>query len=258
MTTVHDILDFLFSIAPAYMKEDWDTVGLFCGHSDRVVSRVLIALDPSEDAIAEAIASGAQLLVTHHPLIFHATKNVSDQTPDGRKVLSLIESGIAVISMHTNLDIAEGGVNDCLADALQLQKKEIFHMTGDNFGLGRIGTVPTQCLTDFVQHVKSALQLPGLRYTDGGKAVTRVAVGGGACVGLLEEAAQRGCDTFVTADVKYHEFQQAQQLGLNLIDAGHFGTENPVCTCLQTTLSSQFPDLAVRISTRHCDVVEFA
>lgn len=261
MATVNEILNFLFSIAPERMKEDWDTVGLFCGHGERQVHRVLVALDPSMAAISEAAAQGAELLVTHHPLLFAATQNVSDQTEVGRKVLALAENGIAAIGMHTNLDIAAGGVNDCLAAALGLENVQVFHPTGEEngsvYGLGRIGTVPQQSLQQFALYVKRALSLTGLRYADGGKPVHTVAVGGGACMELAEEAAARGCDTFVTGDGKYHQFQQAEALGLNLIDAGHFGTENPVCRYLQRVLRQQFPSLRVEISTAHTDVVRF-
>ena len=121
MTTVNDILKFLFSVAPEDLKEDWDAVGLFCGHGEGQVHRVLVALDPSMAAISEAAEQRAELLVTHHPLLFFPTRNVSDQTEEGRKVLALAENGIAVISMHTNLDAAAGGVNDCLAAALGLE-----------------------------------------------------------------------------------------------------------------------------------------
>jgi putative NIF3 family GTP cyclohydrolase 1 type 2 len=108
-----------------------------------------------------------------------------------------------------------------------------------------------------VRFVKETLSLPGLRYADGGKQVCHVAVGGGACMELAEEACSRGCDTLVTADGKYHEFQLAQTLGINLIDAGHFGTENPVCPYLVRLLRVRFPALTVEISGRHGDVIKF-
>ena len=258
MTTVNNSLHYLFSLAPESAKEDWDTVGLFCGHAAQPVQKALICLDPTEDAIAEAAEMGAQLLITHHPLLFHATKNASDQCFDGKKLLALIEHGIAVISMHTNLDAAPGGVNDVLADALQLQNREILHPADDVYGLGRIGTVPTQSLTDFADFAKTALHAPGLRYCDANRPVHRVAVGGGACIGFLEEVAAKGCDTFVTSDVKYHEFQHAQQLRVNLLDVSHFATENPVCAYLQSILQQQFADVRFTISASHHDIVQFA
>lgn len=258
MSTVNDILHYLFSLAPEAAKEDWDTVGLFCGHAEQPVQKALICLDPTEDAIAEAVETGAQLLITHHPLLFHATKNASDQCFDGKKLLTLIENGIAVISMHTNLDSAPDGVNDALADALQLQNREILHPTDDTYGLGRIGAVAPQSLSDFADFVKTALRAPGLRYCDANRQVHRVAVGGGACIGLLEEVAAKDCDTFVTSDVKYHEFQHAQQLRVNLLDVSHFATENPVCAYLLRVLQQRFCDVQFATSTMHHDIIQFA
>ncbi len=256
MPQVHEILEYLFSFAPESLRADWDRVGLFCGRGGREVRRVLIALDPSMAAIREAADWGAELLVTHHPLLFHATRDVSDQTEEGRKVLALAEHGIAVICMHTNLDCAAGGVNDCLAEKLGLERVSALEH-GSKMALCRVGTIAPQSLEAFARHVKAALGLSGLRYASGGKPVEKVAVGGGSCIEFAALAAAQGCDTFVTGDVKYHEFQKAETLGLNILDAGHFGTENPVCAKLLQILQTQFPQLSVQISQSHRDVVKF-
>ena len=130
MTTVREVYEALFAFAPEYMKEDWDNVGLLCGHMDAAVSRVLVALDPADWVLQEAKQRGAQLIVTHHPLIFSPVKSVSDQTDVGRKLLYLIENGIACINAHTNLDCAPGGVNDCLAAALGLKEIRVIDPSG--------------------------------------------------------------------------------------------------------------------------------
>ena len=114
-----------------------------------------------------------------------------------------------------------------------------------------------QSLYTFLDHVKKALGCQGLRYVDSGKPVTRVAVGGGACAGEMRQAAAAGCDTFVTADVRYNQFWDARELGLNLIDAGHFHTENPVCTYLTEKLREAFPDLNIAMSAWHADCANF-
>ena len=114
-----------------------------------------------------------------------------------------------------------------------------------------------QALSDFLAHVKSALSCEGLRYVEVGKPVHRVAVGGGACASELMDAVNAGCDTFVTADVKYNQFWDAHDLGLNLIDAGHFPTENPVTALLAEKIAAQFPEVTVKISETHRDCMKF-
>lgn len=261
MATVSDILNYLNSIAPAYMKEEWDNVGLNCGKLDRHVDKILIALDPFAEVCQEAVEWGAQLLLTHHILIWRPGF-LTDQDEQGRNVLLLIENGISHINAHTNLDLAPGGVNDVLADVLGLENTEVLNPAGtDNcgrpFGLLRIGTVGEQPLSVFLASVKEKLGCPGLRYVDGGNPVHRVAVGGGSCGGELYEAAKAGCDTFVTADVKYNQFWDAQNLRLSIIDAGHFYTENPVCTYLAEKISDAFPEISVKISQKHRDCMKF-
>ena len=263
MTTICEIYEALFAFAPEYMKEDWDNVGLLCGHMDAEVTRVLVALDAADWVLREARQRGAQLIVTHHPLIFSPVKSVSDQTDVGKKLLYLIENGIAAINLHTNLDCAPGGVNDTLAAALGLADVRVLDPVGEDaqgrpYGLIRVGNASRQPLAEFCAHVSERLQCPGLRFADGGKPVSCVAVGGGSCAGEMEKVLAAGCDTFVTADVKYHEFLQAAEKGLNLIDAGHFGTENPVCDVIERVLRESFPELTVLRSQSHKDPTQFA
>ncbi|MEE0784715.1 MAG: Nif3-like dinuclear metal center hexameric protein, partial [Oscillospiraceae bacterium] len=137
MATVHEILDFLFSLAPEAGKEPWDHVGLMVGDRSRPVETVLVALDPFYPVCQEAAARGAQLLVTHHPLFFGGTHAVTDETEDGRSAMLLLEHGMAHIAMHTNLDAAHGGVNDCLAARLGL--REVTGLLGEIPCLGRVG-----------------------------------------------------------------------------------------------------------------------
>lgn len=251
MSTVNEILAFLDTVAPAASKMDWDNVGLLCGSRKREVSKILVALDPFEDAAEEAVEIGADLIVTHHPLIFQTVKNVTDDTSIGRVILTLAKHDISAINAHTNLDVAEGGVNDVLAQVLGLQNVEV--VPG---GLLRIGDVNAQPLESFLVHVKNTLGCPGLRYV-GSVEVHRVAVGGGACGSELMDAVDAGCDTFVTSDIKYNTFWDAHDLGINLIDAGHFYTENPVCKILADKLSAAFPQISVEISKKHHDCMKF-
>ena len=262
MTTVGEILDFVEALAPEYMKMDWDNVGLLLGSRAKPVTKILVALDPFEDVAQKAADWGAELIVTHHPLFFRPARNLTDESGVGRTALLLAAHGISAINAHTNLDCAPDGVNDVLARTLGLENIRIITPSGvtedgREWGLLRMGTVPEQSLDAFLATVKTALHCPGLRYAQGGKSVHRVAVGGGACADEMAEALAAGCDTFVTADVKYNQFWDAADSGLNLIDAGHFYTENPVCGYLAEKLRAAFPAVSVKISQSHQDCMKF-
>ena len=262
MATVADILKYIESIAPPYMAENWDNVGLLCGRKEKQVTKILVALDPFEGVCEEAASLGAQLIITHHPLIFQALKSITDETPIGRSIQLLCREGISAVNAHTNLDCAPGGVNDVLAQTLGLNDISVIDPAGVDkqgreWGLLRCGSVREQPLADFLSVVKKALNCGGLRYVEGGKPVRKVAVGGGSCSGAMEQVARAGCDTFVTADVKYNGFWDAKALGLNLIDAGHFHTENPVIPVLAAKLAAAFPEIPVEISESHADCAKF-
>lgn len=256
MTRVQDVWQFIRQIAPDEMAMEWDTNGLSYGNTAWEVRTVLVSLDLTLPVVQEAERLGAELIVTHHPLLFTPVRQLNDTTPEGSLVLALAQSKIAALNAHTSLDCAPGGVNDCLAQAIGLQGTEILDVRGRDaqgnaYGLGRIGEVPPCPLPEFAREVKTRLNAPGVRFADGGKTVRRVAVGGGACGDAVEKVKALGCDTFVTADLKYHQFLLAHALGVNLIDAGHFSTENVVCPYLAARLQEEFPDLRVKISETH-------
>lgn len=262
MTSVQNIYNLIQAKAPFKLQMDFDNAGFLVGHADRLVNRVLVALDITEPVIEEAIALGAQLIVAHHPVIWGGAKTVTDQTTTGKKILMMAEHGIAAICAHTNLDAVEGGVNDALAQKLGLTDIAQLHQDGVDeqgrpYGIGRIGTVSTQPLYDFALAVKELLGSNGIRLVDGGKPVHTVAVGGGSCSNMLKDAIAHGCDTFVTADVKYDGFLDAKALGINLIDAGHYPTENLICPVLQQWISEAFSDIDVTISKLHKEVFSY-
>ena len=262
MATVNEILEFIHLLAPEYMKESWDRVGLNIGHGDREVHKVLVALDPFDEVCEEAARMEADLLVTHHALIWEPGF-VTDESLWGRRALFLIENGIAHINAHTNLDLAPGGVNDILAQTLGLQNIQVMNPVGTDedgqpYGLLRCGTLPELPLEEFLEQVKFSLGTPVLRFARGSSTVCKVAVGGGACAGAMEEVIAAGCDTFVTADIKYNQFWDARDKGLTIIDAGHFYTENPVCAMLAAAIAEAFPEVEVKLSENHADPMEFA
>lgn len=254
MITVADVLQFIESLAPPELKMEWDNVGLNCGSKAAPVKKILVALDPFEHVCQEAAAWGADLLVTHHPLIFRPLPMVTDDAAITRGLMTLIRSNISHICAHTNLDCAQGGVNDVLAKKLGLTDISTIDAYG---GMLRCGQVQEQSLEHFLQFVKETLCCDGIRYCDGGKPVRKVAVGGGGCADGLYDAICAGCDTFITADIKYNGFWDAKEQGLNLIDAGHFQTENPVIPVLAAKLQAQFPDAEVKISASHDDCIKY-
>ena len=263
MATVADILQYIESIAPPYMVEEWDNVGLLCGRKDREVKKILVALDPFRNVIEEAISGKYDLIVTHHPLIFRdKIIALNEDTETTRNLLTLVENGIAAINAHTNLDLAPGGINDVLAATLGLQNIEIINPEGTDsegrpYGLLRSGIVAEQSLDIFLADVKKQLKCDGLRYVEVGKPVRKVAVGGGSCADGMFEALAAGCDTFVTSDIKYNQFRTAYELGLNLIDAGHFHTENPTMPILAAKLQAAFPEITVKLSEKHWECMKF-
>lgn len=255
MVIVQDIIDLMEKLSPTALKMEWDSVGLHCGSRKAEVKKVLISLDPFEHVCKEAADWGADLLLTHHPLLFHALPTVTDESSIARSVMILVKNNISHFCAHTNLDAAEGGVNDVLAEVLGLENAAPF--AEGLWGVMRAGEVREQSLQEFLAFVKEKLHTPGLRYCDTGKPVHKVAVGGGGCAGGWQEALKAGCDTFVTSDPKYNEYWDAYDQGLNMIDAGHFYTENPVCYVLAAKLREAFPALEVKIAESHTDCLKY-
>ena len=235
---------------------EWDNVGLLVGRPGREAAKILVALDVTEGTAEEAIEWGADLIVSHHPVMncaWHPVQTLRDDDPQGRLLLRLIEGGVGCICMHTNLDAAQGGVNDALASRLGLEDTELLE-GGD--GILRTGTVREQSCGTFAAFVKRALGAGSVRFVDTGRPVRKVAVGGGACGGYFRAAAAAGCDALVAADVKYDQYLDARALGLCLMDAGHFPTENVVCPVLAEYLRQRFPGMEVAVSRCHREVFD--
>lgn len=247
--TVQTVLDYLWTLAPATYKMSWDNVGLLLGRAAAPVHRILVSLDLTLAVAEEADRLGCELIVTHHPAIFKGDRHITDLDPLTGPELFCLERRIAVISMHTNLDCAPGGVNDVLAEQLDLHNIEPL-FDGTDPALIRMGLTEPTDLRTFAAFVKERLGCAGLRFADAGRPVRRVAVGGGSCIELAELALAAGCDTFVTGDVKYHQFLDTAARGLNLIDAGHFPTEDPVCRMLLEKLAARFPEAELFKSCR--------
>lgn len=261
MAAVKEIYQAIDRWAPFGTQMDFDNSGFLVGRGDANVSRILVALDITKFVIEEAAELGAQLIVSHHPVIFRPMKSVTDGDLTGENVLLMAEKGIAAICAHTNLDAAQGGVNCRLAQKLELSDIGQLHPDGVDeqgrvYGIGRVGMAHQggMCAEEYARFVKEKLGTASVRFVDGGKPVTKVAVGGGSCADMMVDAIALGCDTFITADVKYNFYLEAKALGINLMDAGHYATEQVVCVPVVEYLKETFPDVEVLLSNCHREV----
>ena len=223
--TVTELYDALAGIYPASLSCDWDNDGLLCAPDpNATVVRVLCTLDVTDAAIAEAVRLGANVILSHHPLIFHPLHAITPEDSVARRVMSLLSAGIAVISFHTRADAASGGVNDLLAGVLGLRDVLPF---GE--GLGRIGTLGDPISpAAFAAHVADLLGTPAVVLGDAGRAVRRVAIVGGSGKSEIDAARAAGADTLLSGRLSYETVNEATELGINLLEAGHFYTEAPL------------------------------
>lgn len=241
--TVKDIYTYIDSIAPFSSAEGWDNVGLLIGNSDTEVTTAVIALDCTLSALNAAKANGAQLIITHHPVVFDPLKNLCADS----LAYKLAEAGISVISAHTNLDIAERGVNRRLCDVLELNAKP-----ENTESALMIGEYAKEYGTEnFIAFIKEKLNCPVVRACVCGNTVKKVAVCCGSGGDLLAIAKNAGADTFVTGDVKHNVFVEAKHMGINLIDAGHFHTEDIIIDSLCESLTAEFS--TVRFIQNHSE-----
>lgn len=264
MATVREIYDLLDQKAPFRYQAGFDNAGFLVGRGERVVTKVLVALDITPRVIGEAVEKGCQLIVAHHPVIWGKLGQVTDETSTGRNLLALIEQNIAAICAHTNLDAAEGGVNSELARLVGLEDPVPLEVEGEDetgraYGIGRVGLLSGGPLSlgDFARHVKNVLNLDGVRVMDAGVPVCKVAVGGGACGSMLPLVKAQGCDTFLTSDLKHDLYLEAGNLGINLLDAGHYSTETVVCPVVKEWLEAAFPGLEVEIAAHQGEVFRY-
>ena len=219
---LREIINSIESVAPRSAQEAWDNSGMQVGDTGRDIQSVLLTTDITEDVVNEAVLNGCQLIISHHPLLFHGLKQVCGQTPQARIVEMAIKNNIAIYSAHTNLDSVEGGINTKLAERLGVTGYRLLTESG----LGAIGKLPEPMpYADFIAHVREILQCTYVRYTRARRAmIETVALCGGSGAEFIEEAINQGADVYLTADCKYHEFQDADGR-IGLIDIDHWYSE---------------------------------
>lgn len=225
---LREIINSIESVAPRSAQEEWDNSGMQVGDTGREIHSVLLATDITIDVVNEAIDLGCELIISHHPLLFHGLKQVCGQTPQARVVEMAIKHDIAIYSAHTNLDSVVGGINTKLADKLGIEEQRILVPSGTNEsrGLGVLGILGSpRKYEDFIAHIREVLECTYVRYTRPRKEMIQtVALCGGSGAEFIENAIEQGADVYLTADCKYHEFQDADGR-IGLIDIDHWYSE---------------------------------
>jgi len=241
---VRELYACLNEIIPPSLSCTWDNDGLMCcPDPDREVKRVLIALDVTGEVADEAVEGGFDAVISHHPLIFKPIKKLTADGGAGGILINFIRAGVSVMSFHTRLDAAEGGVNDVLAETIGLEDIEPLEVEGEG-NIGRVGKLPEKLeIEEFASAVKEAIGAPDVRFAGGGHPVYRVAVISGDGGKLISAARAAGADTFVSGELGYHNLLAADEQGINLVEAGHFYTEDPVCDRLAEILAAIDPEI---------------
>ncbi len=248
MTTINDIITYMDEKCPRSLSCEWDNDGAMCVPDKNVpIGKVLLAMDLTDRVLPEAEEEGCDLILTHHPAIFHPLAALNADHPTAARLMRCLEKNIAVLSYHTRLDAAEGGVNDTLCRVLGLSPIEPFGENGET--LGRIAELPAAIpFAAFANQVTKALGSPVLHAVSAKKDVRRLAVLGGSGKSDWEAALAAGADTYLTGEMSYSAFLDAKAAGLNVIAAGHFYSERPVLKTVAAWLTEAFADLHVCVS----------
>lgn len=241
MVTGSDIRTRIETIAPPALAESWDNVGWQVGHDKIDVSHVLLALDCDASVLAEARDIDADVIVSHHPLLFHPLERIDTTTPIGRLVAALVKEDRSLYSAHTNLDAVRTGVNGALADALDLPAPaaplRAVDGAPDEWGFGAVCETAGISTAELTRRVHQKLGTPQPRVTEGGtRDHGKVALLGGSGAAFIDDAVAAGCTCLITGELKYHDGQKARALGLTVIEADHYYSEAPVLPTLRDWL----------------------
>ena len=255
---VSDIISAIERVAPLHLQDDFDNSGLQAGFPEAPVSTVLTCLDVTEDIVDEAAARGCQMIVSHHPLLFHPLKQVSDSTYQQRCVVKALSKGIAIYSAHTSLDNAPGGVNTRLASIIGLKDLHwIQPKEGCDGGSGVIGTLSEEMTdSDFLARLKELFSVECVRHTAPvGKTVRKVGLCGGGGAFLMRDALRLGADAFVTGEFHYHDYFESD--GMLLAELGHYQSEICTADLLSDILKEALPELHVIRTTLNTNAIHY-
>ncbi len=247
--TCGEIMERLETLSPKNYAEDWDNIGLLAGRRDKAVETVYIALDATDEVIADAVRVGADMLLTHHPLIFKKLSRVNTDDFIGRRIVTLIQNDISYYAMHTNFDVM--GMADAAADELGLQERAVLNVTFEDEiskeGCGRVGRLSERMSVEaLAELVRKSFHVPNVRvFGNLGDIVETAAVMPGSGGSFIRDAVRAGADVMITGDIDHHEGIDAVAQGLAVIDAGHYGIEKLFIPYMEEFIKREFPKLRV-------------
>ena len=245
----YELIEWLNEHHPQKFAEEWDNVGLLVGDDQKEISHVFLVLDLTEPVLDEAVAAGADMILTHHPMIFSGIKKINNHSFTGRKILTLIQKGIVYYAMHTNYDVL--GMADLSADYTKMHDTTVLSVTeereGEVQGFGRVGKLPREMtLREYAQLVKESLKLNDVKvYGNLDSMVKCAAVCTGSGKSMIKDVIKAGADVYVTGDIDHHTGIDTVAQGLALIDAGHYGTEYIFMDAMKKELTQAFPELKI-------------
>ncbi len=261
MVCVKDIVSEIEKRAPKFLMESYDNVGLDIGSMDKEVKKVLLTLDVTKKVINEAVMKNIDLIVSHHPMFFRKARNINMDSLQGQKVIELIKNNICSYSSHTNLDSAYNGVNDNFVKVLDFDSKKTYIMETnklENTGIGRIIELNDEItFNEAIDKVKKNMNINHMRVINSGKKIKKIALINGSGQDFFSKALHEGCDLIITGDTTYHFVLDFKELGVSIIDAGHFNTEWKAFLKTMEFLKDEFKDTQFIDSEVNFDPYEF-
>ena len=246
MKKVKDIIEAMESLAPSFLKEDFDNVGLMVGDRNKNVKKILLALDCTIKVIEEAKENNVDMIITHHPLIFMKPRSITTDTLQGKKIIELIKNDISLYSSHTNLDSAENGLNSTIVFMLGYKTSELLEVnkSDSKAGLGRLITLEKPIsLQELTEKIKATFKADNLRVVKGNDTINKIAVINGSGQSFIAKAVSRGADCIITGDTTYHFASDYKEMGINIIDVGHFASEQIVFFNVMSSIVEKFDDI---------------
>ena len=247
---VKDIIGNLEKKYPKVNAENWDNVGLIVGKLNQEVRKVQLSLDATDKAIENAIKNGAELIITHHPMIFKPVKTITTMDNLGRKIIKLIENNRSLYAMHTNLDSSKDGLNDYILNLLGVEKSKVIDVNefDSEVGIGRLYTLSKEMSIDeYATFVKNSLKIKNIRIISENreKIIKKVALINGSGMSYWRKVKSLGADLFITGDIGYHDALDAKEAGINVFDIGHFESEN----CFVELLRKDIEGMGIEVIT---------
>ncbi|WP_294351069.1 Nif3-like dinuclear metal center hexameric protein [uncultured Clostridium sp.] len=245
---VKEIIKAMENLAPTFLKESYDNVGLMVGEKEKEVKRVLLALDCTKDVIEEAKREKVDLIITHHPLLFRKPSKIVKEDLQGYKIIELIKNDISLYSSHTNLDSVKGGINEKIVDILGFEGSKIIERSSiknfEDSGIGRIVSLDQEILVkELIEKVKSSLGIKSFRAAIAKDTVNKIAIINGSGQDYFGKALALGADCIITGDTTYHFVSDYKELGVTILDAGHFPTEWIVFLEVMKEIENKFKDI---------------